>query len=77
MADSSASPAQTELMATWECFHPLMQNDITLSLKFKTRLPDIKNVTSPPGQNGDDIRDILAKQHLVPCQGTKQLRAVD
>lgn len=36
MADSSASLASTELTEKWERFHPLMKNDITLSLKFKT-----------------------------------------
>lgn len=36
MADSSASLASTELIEKWECFHPLMTNDITLPLKFKT-----------------------------------------
>lgn len=50
MADSSAL-ASTELIEKWECFHPLVKNDITLSLKFKTLFPDIKNVTFPSGQN--------------------------
>lgn len=35
MADSSAL-ASTELIEKWECFHPLVKNDITLLLKFKT-----------------------------------------
>lgn len=50
MADSSAL-ASTELIEKWECFHPLVKNDITLSLKFKTYFPDIKNVTFLSGQN--------------------------
>lgn len=50
MADSSAL-ASTELIEKWECFHPLVKNDITLLLKFKTWFPDIKNVTFPSGQN--------------------------
>lgn len=52
MADSSAL-ASTELIEKWECFHPLVKNDITLLLKFKTLFPDIKNVTFPSGQNWD------------------------
>lgn len=53
MADSSAL-ASTELIEKWECFHPLVKNDITLLLKFKTQFPDIKNVAFPSGQNQDE-----------------------